>query len=277
MTITAWINVTDFSGYRGILGKTDATNTSYPAPYDFYLITATGIPAFYRGDGSATSLHYGHFDGTTAPATGKWQFIAVTQAGNTITHYLNGATNGSGTMSNAGSFTITNGSGIARIGSRNDSVTLMKGSMDEVRIYNRALSGTEVTNLYNLGAEKLNVSPVSNLTSGLVGYWTFDGKDTPWTSSSAGTATDRSGNGNTGTLTNMSRSTSPIVQNLKRRIIKANSSQRHRRRYTFQLTIKDLYSRHINCTNLITPSITMSLINHALTSTSQNETRQQRQ
>ncbi len=84
------------------------------------------------------------------------------------------------------------------------------GSLDEVRIYNRALSGTEVTNLYNLGAAKLNTTPTANLTSGLVGYWTFDGKDTPWTSSSAGTATDRSGNGNTGTLTNMSQSTSIV-------------------------------------------------------------------
>jgi hypothetical protein len=44
----------------------------------------------------------------------------------------------------------------------------------------------------------------------LVGYWTFDGKDTPWTSSSAATTLDKSGNGNTGTLTNMLQSTTPV-------------------------------------------------------------------
>ncbi|MFZ1719720.1 MAG: LamG domain-containing protein [Candidatus Moraniibacteriota bacterium] len=209
MTITAWIKVTDFATFRGILGKTDATNTNYPAPYDYYLGASNGIPVLYRGDGSVTAGHSGVFSATVAPATGKWQFVAVTMTGSTVTHYLNGVQNGSGALPNYGSFTITNGSGAARIGSRNDSVPLMKGGIDEARIYNRALSGTEITNLYNLGAEKLNVSPVSNLTSGLVGYWTFDGKDTPWSSSSAGTATDRSGSSNTGTLTNMSRATSP--------------------------------------------------------------------
>lgn len=45
---------------------------------------------------------------------------------------------------------------------------------------------------------------------GLVGWWTFDGKDTVWTSSTAATTLDKSGNGNTGTLTNMNVSTAPV-------------------------------------------------------------------
>jgi hypothetical protein len=51
-------------------------------------------------------------------------------------------------------------------------------------------------------------TPLNNL--GLMGYWTFDGVDTPWTSSSAGTTIDKSGNGRTGTLTNMNRATAPV-------------------------------------------------------------------
>ncbi len=50
---------------------------------------------------------------------------------------------------------------------------------------------------YQSQASTLNKSPTGSLTSGLVGYWTFDGADT-----SSTTATDRSGNSNTGTLTN---------------------------------------------------------------------------
>src|SRR3989344_6939524 len=46
------------------------------------------------------------------------------------------------------------------------------------------------------------------LASGLVGYWTMDGKDINWT---ANTMTDKSGNGNTGTITNMSTTTSPTI------------------------------------------------------------------
>ena len=58
-------------------------------------------------------------------------------------------------------------------------------------------------------ALKVNTSQNFN-TNGLVGHWTFDGADTVWTSSSAGTILDDSGNGNTGTLTNMNQSTSPV-------------------------------------------------------------------
>jgi len=51
-------------------------------------------------------------------------------------------------------------------------------------------------------------SPLMSLNSGLVGYWTFDGQDTNW---ATGQVFDRSGNKNTGTLTNMSTSTSPAI------------------------------------------------------------------
>jgi len=51
----------------------------------------------------------------------------------------------------------------------------------------------------------------SGLANGLVGLWTFDGKDTVWSSSTAGTVTDRSGQGNTGTLTNMTQAGSVVM------------------------------------------------------------------
>ena len=47
--------------------------------------------------------------------------------------------------------------------------------------------------------------PSSSLTSGLVGYWSFDNKDTNW---STNTTSDLSGNGNTGTITNMTSANS---------------------------------------------------------------------
>src|SRR3989344_9247261 len=46
---------------------------------------------------------------------------------------------------------------------------------------------------------------------GLVGYWTFDGKNTSWTSDTAGTTNDLSGNSNTGTLTNMNRTANTVI------------------------------------------------------------------
>lgn len=74
-----------------------------------------------------------------------------------------------------------------------------QGSLDEVRVYNRALSAGEIQELYEHGARrmKVNAPQVNKLTDGLVGHWTFDGPDLDGV-----TAYDRSGEGNNGTLTN---------------------------------------------------------------------------
>ncbi|MBI2676665.1 MAG: LamG domain-containing protein [Candidatus Yanofskybacteria bacterium] len=75
------------------------------------------------------------------------------------------------------------------------SLGFVNAILDDVRIYNRALSAAEVKRLYNIGlGSKENRTPVESLTQGLVGCWTFDGSYTK--------APDCSGNNNTGTLTN---------------------------------------------------------------------------
>ena len=52
------------------------------------------------------------------------------------------------------------------------------GSLDDVRIYNRALSESEIGNIYTATKPSpLNVSPTGALTDGLVGHWTFAGPD----------------------------------------------------------------------------------------------------
>jgi hypothetical protein len=75
-----------------------------------------------------------------------------------------------------------------------------KGVVDDVRIYNRALSAQEVSNLYNSSGEALGIlnrAHRDTLTSGLVGYWSFDGP-----TMTTATSSDSSGQGNHGTLTN---------------------------------------------------------------------------
>ncbi len=52
-----------------------------------------------------------------------------------------------------------------------------------------------------------NVASAS-LTDGLVGYWTFDGKDTNWRTR---TVLDKTGNGHTGTFNVMSTMTSHVT------------------------------------------------------------------
>ena len=91
------------------------------------------------------------------------------------------------------------------------------GLMDDLRLYSRALSATEVKQLYNSGMAVINQTNINVLgststpsfspNSGLVGWWTFDGKNINWTT---GKASDSSFNGNDGQLISMSTSTSPV-------------------------------------------------------------------
>ena len=108
---------------------------------------------------------------------------------------------------------------IGRFGENAAANMYWDGLIDEVRMYNRQLSTSEVAKLYNSGAVKFNTSSAnlqigSSLENGLVGLWTFDGGDTNWTSQTAGVVYDRSGGGNTGTLTAMNKSLAPIIGKL---------------------------------------------------------------
>jgi hypothetical protein len=97
-------------------------------------------------------------------------------------------------------------------GNSHDGGVYFDGPIDEVRIYNRALSATEVASLYSASKKiiKLNTSQNSKLTDGLVGMWSFNGPDI-----SGSTALDRSGNGNNGTINGASIINGKVGQALK--------------------------------------------------------------
>jgi len=123
--------------------------------------------------------------------------VIVANSTTTATLYFDGANKGTLNAASTDIWTTP------KIGIRSDgsSATPFSGAIDEVRIYNRALSPAEVTSLYNSGAVKINASTASlqqgtNLASGLVGHWTFDGQYLNTT-----TSTDTSGSNNNGTLT----------------------------------------------------------------------------
>ena len=76
-------------------------------------------------------------------------------------------------------------------GKRNDnySGTFLNGSLDDIAIYNRALTPQEIQNLYTGTTPAACLDLPANLQDGLVGYWPF-----------CGNANDESGNGNNGTV-----------------------------------------------------------------------------
>lgn len=148
----------------------------------------------------------------------RWSHVVVTWDGNGSTDanaiivYVNGTQSTSG----AGGTGTRLGQNAALIfGARCPGVCgtpeFWGGTLDDARIYNRVLSAQEVYQAYNTtGGGKADTSQIgpANLNSGLVGWWTFDGKDTNWTT---GITNDRSGNGNNGSLISMSTTTSSVA------------------------------------------------------------------
>ncbi|PYS89261.1 MAG: hypothetical protein DMF62_07595 [Acidobacteria bacterium] len=93
--------------------------------------------------------------GATAITTGVWHRVAAVYDGNNIKVYLDGKLDGSA----ATVYKPSDGDGSLKIGARGDDAnTRFAGLIDEVKIYNRALSAGE-----------------TSASSGLVSYWPADG------------------------------------------------------------------------------------------------------
>ena len=122
------------------------------------------------------------------------------------TLYLNGVADGSGTLQRAGQSNQT--VVIGRYGAA--SVGYFQGVIDDVRVYNRALSAIEVKQLYNNGASRFGTSRsisstttcTDSLSCGLMQFWTFNGKDIL-----NGAVLDSAGGNNRGSLFNISTTT----------------------------------------------------------------------
>jgi polysaccharide biosynthesis transport protein len=138
----------------------------------------------------------------SGPAAGEnlWHHIAITYSranGGQIVLYKDGIQSGSCTNSAAWNFNNQS----FRLGASSDTFwEEWKGTLDDVRIYNRVLLAQEITDLYNTGrslsssASAMTQETIST-TENLVGHWKLD-------ESSGTTASDSSGNDNAGTLAN---------------------------------------------------------------------------
>ncbi|MFW0837855.1 MAG: DUF2341 domain-containing protein [Candidatus Komeilibacteria bacterium] len=113
---------------------------------------------------------------------GNWYYVTFVYQSNAKQIYINGE------IMNTSSGGITGDSTLSAIGAGYATTSYTAdGEIDEVRLYERALSAKEVRDLYNWAP-------------GPVAYYNFDEK-------TGTTAYDKSGNGNNGTLTNMDAAT----------------------------------------------------------------------
>jgi len=132
-----------------------------------------------------------------------WQHLVVTQASNTVpTFYINGVSVALTEVSPANGGEDDSANDLT-VGNRTGLDSPFDGIIDDVRVYNRALTPDEIKRLYKMGTTAKFGAPnnAGSLSNGLVGYWTFDGKDTAQDGSGKLTAYDRSGQGNNATST----------------------------------------------------------------------------
>ena len=137
MTLEAWINPTAASGTRDVLIK-EGTNLDL---YNLYARNWRGRPESNVYAGGANRVA----EGATLP-TNTWSHLAGTYDGTTLRLYVNGVQ----VASAAYSGTIGTSSGPLRIGGNSLWGEYFQGAIDEVRIYNRALTALEIQTDMNL-------------------------------------------------------------------------------------------------------------------------------
>lgn len=130
------------------------------------------------------------------PETNVWKHYACTWDGTTVRLYADGVEVGQTAQTGTPSYA---GNGIFFIGRNRNGGKPMKGKIDDVRIYNRALTEQEIQRLHTIGAGSKLSAPryTGSLNDGLVGYWSLDGA-IPNLGTSQDYFLDESGNGHHG-------------------------------------------------------------------------------
>lgn len=92
-TIECWLYYTAHGSYGGVVSFANS-NTANPPTSGWALVFYSTTDKLYFETGTGFSLQT-----TNTIPSGQWNHVAVVRAGSTITHYLNGTANGSGTSS----------------------------------------------------------------------------------------------------------------------------------------------------------------------------------
>jgi hypothetical protein len=193
LSISMWIKASAFINGDSIIGKyCGAGNREFQLRT---LSNGTLFPITFQSDGSTYMQTTSH---TVTLEVGQWHHVVMIADHDLplLALYVDTQLDGADTSA-VGTF---NGNGTCALDIGQANTGFFNGLIDDVRIYDHVLSADEIKRLYNLGGTvKLNSSLNTNsdsLSKGLVGWWTFDGKDM-----AGNYAFDRSGNGNRGTLT----------------------------------------------------------------------------
>jgi hypothetical protein len=135
VTLSAWVRPTAVSNWRTVIMK--ETNASLT--YGLYAGDSSGLPAFWVTVGDVYDFR--SITGPSlVPVSPTWTHVAATFDGTTMRLYVNGTQ----VASLAQTSPIATSSSPLRIGGNSAWGEYFAGSIDDVRVYNRALSATEI-------------------------------------------------------------------------------------------------------------------------------------
>jgi hypothetical protein len=185
-TVSLWFKAPDVNNRLTLLGY--GGNSPAPPGTSFFMGLNLEGCGCYRTAGHFPGINTASHTYTSAPVN-NWIHFAITINGNTIKIYINGilSTTAAGAFSSntiVASKDFSLGVGVSSLGVApytDVNMGYFKGSMDEVRIYDNAMSDAQVKQLYQ-----------TELT-GLVAYYPFNGN-----------ANDESGNGYNGVVSGAS-------------------------------------------------------------------------
>lgn len=207
-TIAAWVNINTLNGVDSwIYGDYSADGNSLV----LLRVGTTNKFNFYFRDSSGNNTITA--DNTTALSTGNWYHVVAVKQGTTGYIYVNAVSENSNTNSSLGTITTSDGT-VPVIGKYADPAEVnsrypFRGKIDDLRIYNRALSASDVIKLYNDSASSIltaGTGPASasfgseEVGKAPVAYWKFD-------EGQGQTASDSSSNKNNGTLAGTTKPT----------------------------------------------------------------------
>lgn len=169
LTIAMWINPNSItcSGPDPAYALVSKRSANHATPYELYI----GCGGTLNLHAWATKIQWPTFTATGAIATGVWQHVAVTRSfsgtNSTVTFYIDGVEAGSSTLDTGPAQASSDPLWISRDGYHTGytSQGSYAGLMDEVQIYDRALSASEITRIYTN-----NYASVANR----IGDWKFD-------------------------------------------------------------------------------------------------------
>lgn len=146
-TLAAWINPSSFDmgpgGGGGIISKVGDNNpwASNEVGYQF-AITSQGADCLFNAEGEGWPSN--NLSASFSYTLNGWSHVACTYDNNNLSIYFNGSL--IDTLA-VGSKSVVNSPSNLRISSDDNNNVFFNGLIDDVRIYNRALSGTEIQQL----------------------------------------------------------------------------------------------------------------------------------